>query len=203
MPTPLTIEQLDAQTMFADLLWVDATEFTEAVPEHTWHWLVDIESLTERLQAHTSAFSVKVQSEGIAPLFSHEQTQLNATQVLVCASASPATISTAQIRQVLLLDDDTPWVSARSILPQALCDNEFAALGNQPLGKILFNDPRFKRQPFQCTKLPVEHPFCRAFKAQHPLFGRRSVFVFLEHLIMVTEMFLPDSPAYNQKDLPQ
>lgn len=107
-----------------------------------------------------------------------------------------------QIREVLLSGNGKPWVFARSILPQVLCEQDLAGLGEKPLGQIIFNDPRFARQPFQLTCLKYPSELHRQFNLSNDseLWGRRSVFQFQTHQLMVAEIFLPDSPAYRQME---
>ena len=76
---------------------------------------------------------------------------------------------------------------------------ELGTLGNQPLGKILFNDNRFVRSEFELFHCDARHPLCRSLNIEPSkgLWGRRSVFRFQTHRLMVCEVFLPDSPAYG------
>jgi len=91
----------------------------------------------------------------------------------------------------------SPWVFARSVLPDALCKADLAELGNQPLGKILFNDSRFVRQPFQITKIEPLSALQQMFNNTQSLWARRSVFTYKQFNMMVAEVFLPASPAYK------
>lgn len=171
----------------ASATWLSVNDFMHeyTVVQETAHWLVDIESLTERLQMYTDAFSVKVLYQGSDTL---------ARNVVSEGSAD----ASMQIRNVELNHGSTPWVFASSLLPAALCANEFSALGTKPLGKILFNDVRFSRQPFELVYLPQTHPFAEYYQSPHDLVGRRSAFHFLTHVLWVTEIFLPGCPAYHK-----
>lgn len=105
-----------------------------------------------------------------------------------------------QVREVILWGENRPWVFARSIIPEALCSGDLANLGNQPLGKVIFNDPRFIRLPFQVGKLLQPDSLLQDLDIQAvaELWGRRSVFHFEQTEMMVAEIFLPDAPAYRQ-----
>lgn len=105
-----------------------------------------------------------------------------------------------QVREVVLFGEGKPWVFARSILPDELCQSDLARLGKRPLGKIIFNDSRFQRSPFDVCDIDDPFPLCQKLniKACNRLWGRRSVFRYLHHKMMVAEIFLPDSPAYKQ-----
>jgi chorismate--pyruvate lyase len=171
----------------ASATWLPVAEFIDqyAVSQATAHWLVDIESLTERLQMHTDDFSVRVLYQGNSPL-------------MQSASGTVPEEATEQMRNVELKHGAKPWVFASSLLPAALCVNEFSGLGTKPLGKILFNDARFSRQPFELVYLSRDHLFAQHYQSPHDLVGRRSAFHFLTHTLWVTEIFLPGCPAYHK-----
>ncbi|WP_088331452.1 chorismate lyase [Lacimicrobium sp. SS2-24] len=160
------------------------------VPDfHLKNWLLDTGSLTERLQSHCRDFRVNVIGQKRAPLMENERECMDPDTDYV-------------VREVLLCAEQQPWVFARSLLPVALCEanqSEFSALGDQPLGRLIFNDSRFVRQPFQLTCLAPDHRLCQqlGLNTYHPLWGRRSLFRFQQWQLMVAEIFLPQSPAYK------
>lgn len=161
-------------------------------------WLLNTGSLTQRLQGHCQDFKVQVvsQKQGVANADEYKQL------------ATPFASQSAQqwqIREVILHGDNQPWVFARSIIPQALCEADFLNLGDKPLGHLIFNDDRFKRQPFQLTCIQPNDTFIAEFGVA-PLaniWGRRSVFRFQQHAMMVAEVFLPQAPAYRDLNLDQ
>lgn len=150
-------------------------------------WLLDTGSLTERLQQHCTDFAVHKIGQGKAPLHANEQRWL------------PSGKSHHwQVREVLLCADNMPWVFARSVLPETLLQGELANLGTQPLGKRLFNDTRFIRSEFElCQIPPAAFHFGADTGASHTLWGRRSRFHLNEDYIIVAEVFLAGSPAYQ------
>ncbi|MBN7823605.1 chorismate lyase [Bowmanella dokdonensis] len=164
------------------------------VPDfHLRNWLLDTGSLTERLQSHCRQFRVQLLGQAPLPLLDNEREQMGPVDYLV--------------REVILWGDDRPWVFARSLLPRALCEQdrgELSNLGEKPLGSILFNDARFERQPFQVTRLSAAHRLQSALKlpGTQVLWGRRSVFHYLQWRMMVAEVFLPQCPAYKQMGAP-
>ena len=151
------------------------------------HWLLDTGSLTERLQEQCDALTVNRLGQGTAPLYANEQRWL-----------PQHSAHSWQVREVLLCADATPWVFARSVLPQSLVDGELANLGNEPLGKRLFNDARFVRSDFELCQVPAQ-AFCFDGKASPKayLWGRRSRFHLHNDYIIVAEIFLTASPAYQ------
>jgi chorismate--pyruvate lyase len=155
------------------------------------NWLLDTGSLTERLQAHCHDFQVQVLGQRQAEISLEEMAQLK-------PNPQPVNAADWQVREVILWGDGQPWVFARSIIPQALCAAELANLGNQALGKLIFNDPRFARLPFEISHITEPQIIAQALQlsSNRALWGRRSVFK-LDNLAMsVAEIFLPQSPAY-------
>lgn len=156
------------------------------------NWLLDSGSLTERLQARCHDFELQLLDQRQAEISLEENQQLNTSAQHILPNDA------WQVREVLLCGNGQAWVYARSIIPAALCSGELAQLGNQPLGKLIFNDPRFVRQPFQLTQLTQVRPLAEALQLNitMPLWGRRSVFHFNQYAMSVAEIFLPQSPAY-------
>lgn len=144
-------------------------------------WLLDTGSLTERVQANTTSFSLQVVGEGKVPLHDNESQMLKGSA------------EQYQVREVLLEAAGTPWVFARSVLPEALVNSEFRALGSEPLGKRLFNDKRFVRGEFEVCKVSLPPLSTTEVPI---LWGRRSCFTFQSYTMLVAEVFLPASPLY-------
>lgn len=160
-------------------------------------WLLDTSSLTERVQSYCQHFSLAVIGQRQMPPELEEIERLNHT---LSAQAKFTTQQQWQIREVILYGNGQPWVFARSVLPQALCERDLSGLGSRPLGQIIFNDSRFVRQPFELISISENDDFLNRLniQSQFPLWGRRSSFSFETHQLMVAEIFLPQSPAYQQ-----
>lgn len=154
------------------------------ITPHMRAWLLDTDSLTAKIKQHCSDFQVAV--------LGHAPQALTDNERAVLATAD------YDVREVMLYADHQPWVFARSCLPQAMAELNFGQLGNQSLGQALFTDQRFERQAFQLCRLPVSHPIAQAAKAEHALYGRRSLFHFAKQHLLVAEVFLPASPIYRE-----
>lgn len=156
-------------------------------------WLLDTGSLTERLQSCCQDFQVQVLGQRQAEISLEEIQQLNFFK------QNQQNVDW-QVREVILMGDNQPWVFARSIIPEKMCQAEFVDLGSQPLGKLIFNDPRFARMPFQITQLNALNPSIAALNinCNRPLWARRSIFQFGGWSMSVAELFLPQSPAYAE-----
>ncbi|MBU2979853.1 chorismate lyase [Alteromonas sp. C1M14] len=165
-----------------DTQWQDVSAFNP-LSAMAQSWLLDTGSLTERIESMADDFAVHVVGEGDVPLHANE------TNVL----KGPA--EDYRVREVFLHHNHTPWVFARSVIPQALVTSEFAGLGNQPLGKRLFNDARFSRGEFELCQVCMSSLFGAPSTL---LWGRRSCFHFQNLELLVAEIFLPTSPIYEK-----
>lgn len=152
-------------------------------------WLIDVGSLTARLQQRYNKFAVKpVAVKYVKPI--HDEA------VLLHLPAYKA----ALIREVLLIGNNQPVVFAHSVLPKKSLRglwNGLGRLGNKPLGATLFANPKVKRTPLEYKKLSRHHPISiRA--AEHlqtspkALWARRSIFSLNYAQILVTEVFLEE-----------
>jgi len=168
-----------------DVSWSAADQM--AIPNnYLRNWLLDTGSLTERIQAHCRQFEVHRIGQGIAPLSKEEKTRLNIADTHY------------EIREVILLADNQPWVFARSVVPESLSSGEWRDLGNQPLGKLLFNDKRFARSGFEVAAIESKAlQVLPIADVEYPLYGRRSLFTLDDKQILVAEVFLPASPVYQ------
>jgi chorismate--pyruvate lyase len=156
-------------------------------------WLLDTGSLTERLQSQSTSFHLT--------LIGQRQSQITVEEFQrVCAPQQQLNPKEWQVREVLLWGDNQPWVFARSIIPQRLCESDFVNLNTKPLGQLIFNDKRFKRMPFEITNMCASKAFLAQLHipSNVDLWGRRSAFSFENLKMTVSEVFLPSSPAYQE-----
>ncbi len=174
------------------------SELSETSIDHAClrKWLLDTSSLTERVQSHCQQFSLTVIGQR---QMNPELEEIDRLNFNLPSDANPCAKQQWQIREVLLCGNDQPWVFARSVLPQALCERDLSDLGSRPLGQIIFNDNRFVRQPFELIEISKQDVFLKrlAIESEFSLWGRRSLFQFEHHHLMVAEVFLPQSPAYQ------
>ena len=147
-------------------------------------WLLDTGSLTERVQLSSEHFALELLGQ---------QTQTPHSKELSLLHVNGQT--SYQAREILLCGDHTPWVFARSIIPQAFVDSELSNLGQEPLGKRLFNDARFIRSAFEVCQVSASQ---FGISSNETLWGRRSLFTLDSYSMIVAEVFLPACPAYRQ-----
>ena len=152
-------------------------------------WLLEQESLTKRLKAHTKNFAVQPLLQNRLRLTVYE------TYLLGLVSHQHHLH-----REVMLMDGNIPLVFAHSVLPEKSLHGDWQSLGrlgNQPLGAALFSNPRIVRTPLQFRKIGKSHSLYRQATKYLPqlpaaLWARRSIFKLNgERAIMVTEVFLP------------
>lgn len=175
--------------------WRDAQSFH--LPEHLQSWLLDPSSLTARLKQHCQDFKVEVLGQKIEPCSPEEATiDINAGQEVL-------------VREVLLFCDKKPHVFARSLLPLSSLTGEeekLANLGSQSLGQVLFNHPHLQRKCIEVASFSAQSRVAElALSCQLPLtdnlWGRRSTFVVDDKPLIVAEIFLPESFAYQPENV--
>lgn len=165
------------------------------VEQHTRDWLLDPGSLTARLKAHSDSFRVQLLGQEILPCPEHEATDDIPAGEEVLA------------REVLLFLNEQPQVFARSLLPLSSLtgeQRELASLGNQSLGQVLFNHPKLTRKEFAIASFEQASTVAKLAETlgldpQTTLWGRRSTFVIEDKPLMVAEVFLPGSIAYQNR----
>jgi chorismate--pyruvate lyase len=171
-------------------VWKNAAQY-DIPSQHLTDWLLHTGSLTERLQALTNKFELKVLGQATIDADLSEQ-----------ATLSDYHKHQWQIREVILYGDGKPWVFARSVLPEHLCKTTWATLGDKPLGQRIFNDNKFVRSEFVITQLDsnpiaaINTASPSSTSATNQLWGRRSAFRIEDWNLLVAEVFLPDCPSY-------
>jgi chorismate--pyruvate lyase len=162
-------------------------------------WLLDADSLTARLKRHCQVFHVEVLGQHTEPCHALE------------ANADIAANEAVLVREVLLYCDGIAQVFARSLLPLASLtgdQHQLAHIGNQPLGQVLFANKLLSRgnievacfdQQSSVAKLAKSLALPSPQKENEHLWGRRSLFQIQHKPIMVAEVFLPGSFAYQSE----
>lgn len=159
-------------------------------------WLQDTGSLTERLRRHCQQFNVQLQAtRSQVKLSAEQQAWLGAKQ--------------ANCREVLLLCDGQPWVYASSLYTDSAeqAVPALAGLGERALGELLFEHPQLTRSAFEFAQLtptqwqPLQQTQRLSFSPNgtQPLpWARRSLLAIPAAEVLVTELFLPATPVYQE-----
>lgn len=115
-------------------------------PREIASWLLEPGSLTARLRHQFgAAFKVVLLGQSWQRPFIEESCSLGL-----------ASGQRSIVREVCLQNGDIPLILARSIIPAKTlhgADRRLGNLGTQPLGHILFSDPRLKRLQLEITQL--------------------------------------------------
>lgn len=152
-------------------------------------WLLAADSLTRRLRQAGGRFQVELLREAWLP------------------EAHPL-LGEGPLweRQVLLCLDGIPRVWGRTLIPAATLAMQpvLRGLGAVPLGDWLFRQPRLRRGPIEvadfsrCPALAACLEQWGLPTAASPLWGRRSLLQAPDWRLLVTEVFLPGAPVYEE-----
>lgn len=156
--------------------WHPAARHWQLTPPAPWRtWLNEAGSLTARLQHKARGhLRVRVLHEGWAVPHREERRQLGLKAGQY-----------AWIREVQLLNGNTVWVQARSILPRSSLTGmgrRLTRLGNQSLGSVLFRNPALVRGEIACARIALSNGLCWARRSRLTLHG---------HPVLVAEAFMP------------
>ena len=169
------------------LTWLAKKQLvTTDCPGSLLHWLLNKDSLTERLVARSRGeFHVEVLAQYRAKAQQSEYAAMHIKRQRYCF-----------IREVVLFGNNQPWVFARTVVPLQTMTGRLRALGslnNKPLGAFLFSFPTMRRGVIEFANIRPDHqlvptPF---FANSDSLWGRRSVFFLDNKPLLVNEIFLP------------
>jgi chorismate lyase len=151
-------------------------------------WLLATGSLTLKLKSLCNHFEVKVLGEQL-------------TSPLTTDTLAEETV---WVREVLLCLDGTPWVFARTLVPQSLLDfksQAFTQLGNKPLGELLYTSPEITPGKIELARFDVCSKLAQLATSlkqeiNDPLWGRRRHFSLNKRHLTVSEIFLPAAVAH-------
>ncbi len=173
--------------MNAEPHWQDvAGRVRGRVPRDLWKWIRLGSSMTRMLErGFGHAIKVCVLNDATGPLLADEARLLGTRR------------TSAQVREVLLQAEDRIVLAARTVYIRRRRpgQGELAALGNRPLGELLFSrgEPRWLRRQF--ARLAPQAPAFSAMRraagdVRHPRWARRTVYLYGSQRLLVTEIFL-------------
>ncbi|MEM7027519.1 MAG: chorismate lyase [Pseudomonadota bacterium] len=169
--------------------WQDKSNVTAEIDQELIRKLLFYDgSLTRYLQSICAEdFSIKVQSESWGLLFKDE-----------CLSLKLEDNQKAFIRLSHLNSGAKTMVYARTVFPEKtykLIKNKLEALGERPLGELLFSEPSAYRSQMKYAKIRVDSKLFLPVKNQEPEdslhWARQSLFMIDEMPLLITELFLP------------
>ena len=148
---------------------------TSLLPEPWRTWLLDKDSLTQRLKdLEPNGFSVQLGFTGFG------RASLSEAKAL---GINPR--EQVYVREVALCLNGTPVVMARSIIPRSTLtgpERQLLHLKNKPLGEFLFSHKHMRRGAIECKQGAIN---------DQPAWARRSIFYVNSKPLLVSECFLP------------
>ncbi|CAM3154316.1 chorismate lyase [Vibrio rarus] len=147
------------------------------------HWLLEKESLSQRLSLSCSELSVE--------LFTSSKVQpdrLSDTEAQILSREA------CLLREVILRGDRLDWVYGRTLIPESSLQShahDFENQGELPLGITVFSSQGAYRDALQVGAITVDGQV---------LLARRSRLWMNETPMLVAELFLPQSPVYSKEE---
>lgn len=171
--------------------WISETKPPHCA-ENIASWLYDHNSLTKKLESQFNDFYVKLKQQiSIKPNAQLSHYFKDEEKVL--------------LREVFLHCNNNPIVFAQTEIPYSTLSEQqakLAEIGEQSLGKILFQDPTMLRGQIEVSEFKTGSLFHQlAADLNQPteasLWARRSLFYLNNKPLLVTELFLPASGIYK------
>ncbi|EJF83047.1 chorismate lyase [Bartonella rattimassiliensis] len=147
------------------------------LPENIRDWLMELGSMTLRLKKYCTCLQVRPQHECF---ITRDKLKEEAEHLPENARY--------WLREVILTGDSKPWILGRTVIPQEtlLHNQDLMHLGTVPLGHYLFNSGKLTRDYIHIGQQGV-------------LWARRSRLRLTGKPLLLTELFLTDSPLYRHK----
>lgn len=159
-----------------------ALHFFDSLPQElsaSWlDWLLLEDSMTKRFEQYCTQVTVRIVREGF---ISHDDS-------LPEAGLLPSD-ARYWLREIILCGDEDPWLLARTVVPESTLEGPELALqqlGSTPLGRYLFSSSSLTRDYIQVGR-------------SEALWGRRSRLRLSGKPLLLTELFLPNSPLYKEE----
>lgn len=141
-------------------------------------WLMLKDSMTRRFERYCQKVTVDVVFEGFI-----SQEGLGADATFLPRE------SRYWRREVILNGDGVPWLAGLTLVPDSTLNGPelaLAQLGNTPLGRYLFSSSTLTRDFIDIGR-------------SESLWGRRSLLRLSDKPLLLTELFLPASPLYQEE----
>lgn len=159
-----------------------ALQFFDSLPQElnvAWlDWLLLEDSMTKRFEQYCNQVTVRIVREAF----------ISQDECLPEASLLPPS-EHYWLREIILCGDGEPWLLGRTVMPKSTLDGPELALqrlGSTPLGRYLFSSSSLTRDYIQIGR-------------SEALWGRRSRLRLSGKPLLLTELFLPNSPLYKEE----
>lgn len=161
------------------ITWIEqhTCSISDAIPADILDWLHELGSMTRRFEQYCKNVTVTPYREGFVTIdeLGDEAEHLPYSERY-------------WLREVVLYGDNIPWLLGRTIVPEETLtgqDSKLVNLGTVPLGRYLFHGNNLTRDYIQVGK-------------QDKCWIRRSRLRLSDKPLLLTELFLPASPAYRK-----
>lgn len=189
-------------------------------------WLMESHSMTKRFKKYAKNISITLLSEGMVneevilpderylldQALNYRQNTFTTNHIFTKKKretsrdaegktphknvASVLTQTAYWLREIILSGDGMPWLTARTLIPRSTLEchqSQICSLGTRPLGHYLFSSESKLTRDF------IQVGFDRTSSTRE-LWGRRSCLRLSDKPLLITELFLPDSPAYIEQN---
>ncbi|CDG90552.1 chorismate lyase [Xenorhabdus bovienii] len=150
------------------------------IPEDILDWLMEVGSMTRRFEEHCQQVSVVPFRECFI------------TAAELGDESEHLPISERYwLREIVLYGDNIPWLLGRTVIPEETLtgtDKRLVNVGTVPLGRYLFSGNNLTRDYIQIGQ-----------QGQH--WARRSLLRLSGKSLLLTEVFLPESPVYKMNKI--
>lgn len=165
------------ETLFTSqpIEWIGQDD--ERVPANTLDWLLELGSMTKRFEQQSQQVTVIPYIERYV-----SQAMLSAEEV-----QNLPTSSRYWVREVVMYGDGIPWLLGRTVIPEETLtddDRQLVDIGRMPLGRYLFSRDNLTRDYIHIGRCAER-------------WVRRSRLRLSDKPLLLTEMFLPESPVYR------
>lgn len=152
-------------------------EDDKIVPTNALDWLLELGSMTKRFEQHSQQVTVIPYLERYVP---REGLSAKETQSLPKSQRY-------WVREVVMYGDGIPWLLGRTVIPEETLtddDQQLVGIGRMPLGRYLFSRDSLTRDYIHIGSSTNRWVRCSRLRLSNkPL--------------LLTEIFLPESPAYR------
>ncbi|EJD6540233.1 chorismate lyase [Providencia rettgeri] len=152
-------------------------EDDKIVPANTLDWLLELGSMTKRFEQHSQQVTV------IPYLERYVSQGMLSTEEAQSLPESPR----YWVREVVMYGDGIPWLLGRTVIPEETLtdeDQQLVDIGRMPLGRYLFSHDGLTRDYIRIGSSAGR-------------WVRSSRLKLSAKPLLLTEIFLPESPAYR------
>ena len=169
-----------ALALLRTIEWLHSTDWSTetpvALPPPVDTWLKETGSMTRRLERHCTQLTV-------VPYYN----DYIAARMLGDEKCELPDSERYWLREVIIYGDGQPWLAAKTLIPSSALESSASVLttmGDTPLGRYLFKQDSLQRDYIHIGRCET-------------LWARRSRLRLSNQPILLTELFLPSSPAYR------